>query len=125
MLFVLNSFIRHLINSHWLYQEFCDTFGSIFGEQLIESMDNNDIYSWTFEITECTLYFAIGITATFVANYGKHDDSYNLYWLYWHFRMWEIVALWTQTHIWYLTLVKDIYRSSLMIKQFKKDHLGI
>ena len=41
-----------------------NTFASIFGEQLIESMDNNTVYSWTFKITECSLYFAMGISAT-------------------------------------------------------------
>lgn len=49
---------------------------SIFGEQLIESMDNNSIYSWTFEILHISVYFAIGISSKFVADYGIFKDTY-------------------------------------------------
>ena len=52
------------------------TFPSIFGEKLIESMDNNTIYSWTFRITKSTLYFAIGISSQFVPDYGIAKDTY-------------------------------------------------
>ena len=53
-----------------------EDFPSIFGEKLIESMDNNTIYSWTFKMIKVISFFCIGISAKFVTDYSIEKDSY-------------------------------------------------
>lgn len=38
---------------------------SAFGEELIESVNNDTIYIWTFKVIQSTLFYAIGITSGF------------------------------------------------------------
>ena len=51
-------------------------FCSVFGESLIESMDNDIIYSWTFKIHQQNGYFPIGITTKFVHDFGVFGGCY-------------------------------------------------
>ena len=51
---------------------------SIFGENSIDSMDNNTIYSWKFRIIKQEMYLGIGIAAKFedVDDFECHENNY-------------------------------------------------
>ena len=51
---------------------------SVFGEQLIESINNDMIYSWTFKILSRNSYLPIGIATEFKesGDFGDWDNSY-------------------------------------------------
>lgn len=55
----------------------CSDFPSLFGEILIESMNNDAIYSWRFKVIKKTLYYGIGISAIFKKDFEMYPDSYS------------------------------------------------
>ena len=57
---------------------------SIFGEEEIESLDNDIIYIWTFEVIQSTKFFPVGLSSAYIEHldkckqtwFGQYQNSY-------------------------------------------------
>ena len=51
---------------------------SLFGEKVIEPLNNDTIYSWTFRIIKMKMYIGIGIASRFESHFDYYPGNYAL-----------------------------------------------